>query len=214
LAETISIPSTLHHKEGVFAPTQQPRRLTKSFADPANRADETVSKRKKIRDRKEKEAKSFCMSLSTYDNLMKTANIFSGGRSTFLVTDYYSFTRVLRELFVIDQDNERENMEPLAVPRRPSSPQIPELRTSTASKLRDFPQFRETSFFGEYSQSLNFARFFLKSLSATKKKTRLHSSLAKFRDLMNVFLSFFFYRHISKVIKKLARFLYVSCSSR
>ncbi len=59
LAETISIPSTLHHKEGVFAPTQQPRRLTKSFADPANRADETVSKRKKIRDRKEKEAKSF-----------------------------------------------------------------------------------------------------------------------------------------------------------
>jgi hypothetical protein len=160
LAETISIPSTLHHKEGVFAPTQQPRRLTKSFADPANRADETVSKRKKIRDRKEKEAKSFCMSLSTYDNLMKTANIFSGGRSTFLVTDYYSFTRVLRELFVIDQDNERENMEPLAVPRRPSSPQIPELRTSTASKLRDFPQFRETSFFGEYSPSLNSASFF------------------------------------------------------
>ncbi len=116
------------------------------------------------------------MSLSTYDNLTKTANIFSGGRSTFFVSDYYSFTRVLRELFVIDQDNEKENMEPLAVPRRPSSPQIPELRTSTASKLRDFPQFRETSFFGEYSPSLNSASFFF-GLSTTKKKTRLHSFL-------------------------------------
>ncbi len=100
------------------------------------------------------------MSLSTYDNLTKTANIFSGGRSSLFVSDYYSFTRVLRELFVIDQDNEKENMEPLAVPRRPSSPQIPELRTSTASKFRDFPQFRETSFFGEYSPSLNSAIFF------------------------------------------------------
>jgi hypothetical protein len=117
-------------------------------------------KERKFEIEKKKRQSLFCMSLSTYDNLTKTANIFSGGRSTFFVTDYYSFTRVLRELFVIDQDNEKENMEPLAVPRRPSSPQIPELRTSTASKLRDFPQFWETSFFGEYSQSLNSARLF------------------------------------------------------
>jgi hypothetical protein len=60
LAETISIPSTLHHKEGVFAPTQQPRRLTKSFADPTNRADETGSKKKeKIEIEKKKRQKSF-----------------------------------------------------------------------------------------------------------------------------------------------------------
>jgi hypothetical protein len=209
LAETISISCSLHHKEGVFPPTQQPRRLTKSFADPTNRADETGSKRKENRDRKEKEAKVFCMSLSTYDNLTKTANIFFGGRSTFFDSDYYSFTRVLRELFVIDQDNEKENMEPLAVPRRPSSPQIPELRTSTASKLSDFSQFRETSFFGEYSPSLNSASLFFLFIHYEEE-----NQAAFFIGEISRLDEMFFYRHISKLTRKIARFLYVSCSSR
>ncbi len=135
------------------------------------------------------------MSLRSYDSLTETAYTFFGSRSTFFVTEQQSFTRVLRKLFVIDQDNETENVEPLAVPRHPSSPQIPELRTSTASKLRDFPQFRETSFFGEYSPSLNSASFFFFCLSTMKKKTRLHSSLANFRNLMNFFFPFL-NRHI------------------
>ncbi len=48
------------------------------------------------------------MFLSSYDSLTETAYIFFGGRSTFFVTEYYSFTRVLRKLFVIDQNNQTE----------------------------------------------------------------------------------------------------------
>jgi hypothetical protein len=54
LAETISILSTLHHKEGVFAPTQQPRRLTKSFAEHQIDQMRLVQKERKIEIEKKK----------------------------------------------------------------------------------------------------------------------------------------------------------------
>ncbi len=76
-----------------------------------------------------------------------------------------------------------------------------------------FPNFGKLPFSANIHNPWIPRGFFFR-LSTTKKKTRLHSSLAKFRDLTNVFLSFFFYRHISKLIRKIARFLYVSCSSR
>jgi hypothetical protein len=87
LAETISIPSTLDHKEGVFAPTQQPRRLTKSFAEHQIDQMKLVQKERKIEIEK-KRCKVFCMSLRSYDSLTETAYIFFGGRSTFFVTEY------------------------------------------------------------------------------------------------------------------------------
>jgi hypothetical protein len=81
-------------------------------------------------------------------------------------------------------------VEPLAVPRHPSSPQIPELRTSTASKLRDFPQFRETSFFGEYSPSLNSASFFFFLFIHYEEENQAAFFIGEFSKLDEFFLSF------------------------
>ncbi len=118
------------------------------------------------------------MSLSTYDNLTKTANIFSGGRSTFFVNPIIIHSLVSCGICSsLTKTTRRKIWSRLPyhdVHRLRKSPNFALLRRQN---FAIFPNFGKLPFSANIHHPWIPRALFFFGLSTTKRKTRLHSFL-------------------------------------